>query len=361
MRFIKLLITSVLIFGILSCEFPGKKEKEGTGQDTVQVKSPTPVEGILVTRGLVSHEVRASGVTAGINESYVVSETKGKIEQVNFSLGQWVEKGKTLVKVNDVIQFAAFEQAKKGSAAAELNLKVTRRLFNDGNASDAELTNAQSQATGAKAQFESAQKAYRDCRIKAPVSGYVAQKELTIEKGNVLGGGTLVARIVNISSLKATVSVGEMEIGILKKGMPVQVKVPAVGNKLFKGKVAAIAAGSNPATGSYPVEIVWKNTRDRAIKSGMSVRVTITTQERDSTILIPLTTLVKKDAKDAVFIASEDRAILRFVTTGRATGNLIEIYDGITVGEVLVTTGMTNLSRGEHVSVTLPGESGATQ
>lgn len=358
MKVMKLLLASTLVIVLLGCEDPQKKEE---GQEQKTVKPPTPVEAIRVVKSVVSREVRASGIAAGIRESYVVSETQGKIEEVTFSLGQWVKKGRVLVKVNSAIQNAAYEQAKRAASAADLNLNVTQKLYNEGSASDAELKNAQSQATGARAQLESTQKAYNDCNITAPISGYVAQKELTIEKGNVLAGGTLITRIVNIASLKTTVSVGEMEIGILKKGMKATIKVPAADNRHFTGKIVAIAAGSDPATGSYPVEIVWKNTADRKVKSGMSVSVTVNTEESDSAILIPSIAIIEKEQKKAVFVASDSKAALRFVETGRAIGNTVEIIEGLTIHEILITTGVSTLTRGENVAVTISGEPGGTQ
>jgi RND family efflux transporter MFP subunit len=353
MRILRTLLIGLIITGF-NCR-KGPKEAEDTAPE-VKEKPPVAVEAIRVSKGVISRDILASGVAGGIHESYVVSETQGKIERVNFALGQWVKKGRTLVEVNSAIQYAAFEQAKRAAAAAKLNMDVTKKLFDEGNASEAELTNAQSQATGAIAQLESTQKAYEDCKIKAPISGFVAQKELTIEKGNVLAGGTLVARIVDISSLKATISVGEMEVGILKKGMPAKVKVQAVNSQIFKGKVAAIAAGSNPATGSYPVEVTWKNTPKREIKSGMSVRVTIMTKDSDSAILIPAMCIFEKEYKNAVYTAMDNKAAIRFVQTGRAVGNNIEVTEGLSEGDIVITSGIAGLSRGDKVKITIKEE-----
>jgi RND family efflux transporter MFP subunit len=355
MKLVKVILIGMFIAGIIGCEKPAKKEEPAQGK---KESPPTAVEAVKVSKGVISRDVRASGVAAGIRESYVVSETQGRIEKVNFTLGQWVKKGHLLVQVNSAIQKAAYEQAKKAASAAELNLTVTEELFNEGSASDAELKNAQSQATGARAQLESTRKAYTDCRILAPISGYIAQKELTIEKGNVLAGGTLVTRIVDISSLKTTVPVGEMEVGILKKRMPAEIKVPAVGNQTFSGKVSAIAAGSDPATGSYPVEVVWKNTKERAIKSGMSVKVIIETEDMDSVLIIPAKSIVEKDRKDAVFLAIDGKAAIRFITPGRMHGNNVEITEGLDMGDIVLTSGMTVLSRGDSLNVTLTGEQG---
>ena len=97
------------------------------------------------------------------------------------------------------------------------------------------------------------------------------------------------------------------------------------------------------------------------IKSGMSVSATINTEESDSAVLIPSVALFDKEHKKAVFVASEEKAALRFVQVGRSLGNLTEITEGLTPDEVLITTAVTTLSRGEKVAVTVTGEDGGPQ
>ncbi|MBD3343995.1 MAG: efflux RND transporter periplasmic adaptor subunit [Chitinivibrionales bacterium] len=349
MNKLRVLALAGLVFAC-GCRSPKDKKREDT---QTEVKAPTPVEAIVVSKSTLSKIISASGVAQGIREATVVAETRGKIRSVQFRLGQYVKKGQLLVQVEESVQKAGYEQAKKAREAAEMNLRVIQKLYDEGNASEGELTGAQAQMTTAQAALESAQKVYNDCRIIASIAGYIAHRDASVETGNYLAAGTPVARIVNISSLKTTVPVGELEIGLLKTGARADILVPAIGDTLCAGKVTAIAAGSDPATGSYPVEIVWNNTRDRKIKSGMSVRVTIHTQSEDSVILAPSGAVVEKDRKDAVFVNSHGKATVRFVTLGRNSGNNVEIINGLDVGNVLLTSGMTSLGRGDSIIATV--------
>jgi RND family efflux transporter MFP subunit len=163
---------------------------------------------------------------------------------------------------------------------------------------------------------------------------------------------------VNIARLKTQIDVGELEVGLLKVGLPAAVRVPAVGNLDVEGTVAAIAAGANPASGSYAVEIHFPNTKQRSIKSGMSTRVTIHTESGEDVAVVPSRAVVKKDHKDAVFAKAGHLAAIRFVELGRVLGNLVEITDGLSVGDTVLTSGMTTLARGDSVAVTVTGLSG---
>ena len=140
------------------------------------------------------------------------------------------------------------EQAKKAIASAELSFKVTEKLYKEGGASEAEYTAAQAQLSGARAGLELAQKAFDDCRVTAPISGYIAQKDNNVIAGSYIAPGGVVTRIVDISSLKAVLPVGETEVGLVRKGMIADITIPAEGTTVFKGKVTAVAAGSDPMT-----------------------------------------------------------------------------------------------------------------
>ena len=142
-----------------------------------------PVETLEVTRGKLIGSIEASGIVSGINEAYVTSETQGVIREVRFRLGDAVQKGQILVRVDDSIPRINMEQAKQAYETAQIELNSTQRLFESGNASKARLIQVQSNASGAKAAYERALKAYLDCSLKAPIAGYVAEKDTAASLG----------------------------------------------------------------------------------------------------------------------------------------------------------------------------------
>lgn len=349
----KILFINFLIFIILGCSKP--KKEESVEKNTTP---PTAVEGILVEKEKLNRTINSSGLTAGISETYVVSETQGKVLKVKFELGQYVKKGQTLVQVENIIQQNAFEQTQKQKETAEINLNITQKLFDEGNASKMELTTAENQFKGASAAYEQAKKQLQDTRVAAPISGYIAQKEAAIQSGNILAGGALIARIVDISKLKVQFDLGEMEIGMVKKGLPVELTVAALNDSIFNGKVTAVAAGSNPANGSYAVEVVFNNNKARSVKSGMTIKGTIFTEVIDSGFVIPSKSILKKNEKDALYISIDNKTQLRFVTTGRKFDTITIIEDGLEEGMTVITSGVGNLSTGDTVAVTLLNKPG---
>jgi len=356
-----LLVAALVLVG---CGRPGGAGPGGPpeGFQTAPEAKPLAVEALTVTRGELVRNIEAAGVVSGINEAYVVSETQGIIESVSFELGDRVATGEVLVKVDDTIPRLNMEQAKEQFEIAKLDLEATEKLFNDGSASKAELARARSAVNGAQARYRSALKTFQDCTIRAPIGGYIAGKESGITLGNYLGPGLRVARLVDISSLKAEVAVGEGQVSLVAENAPATVLIPAAGDqKLFQAAVSAVAAGSDPATGSYRVIVSWKNPVGDTVKSGMSATVTIETQAQEPAVLIPSAAIVEQAGQSYVFAAEAKRAAQKPVQVGRRIGNIAEILDGLQEGETLIISGLTALRRGDPVEPSVIGESGSWQ
>jgi len=355
------LVAAIVLAG---CGRPGGGRPGGppAGIEGPAEVKPLAVEALTVTRGDLIRNIEAAGIVSGINEAYVVSETEGIIQGVSFELGDRISDGQVLVKVDDTIPRLNMEQAKEQFEIAKLDLEATEKLFNDGSASKAELARARSSVNGAQALYQSALKTFRDCTIRAPIGGYIAEKESGITLGNYLSPGLRVARLVDISSLKAEVAVGEGQVSLVAEGAPATVLIPAASDqKLFEATVSAVAAGSDPATGSYPVIVTWRNPVGGTIKSGMSATVTITTEAQEPVVLIPSSAIVEQAGQSYVFTAEGDRAAQRPVQVGRRIGNIAEILDGLEEGETLIISGLTALRRGDPVQPSVIGESGSWQ
>ncbi len=344
-----LLVCAVTLFlFIQGCSTPAEDENTNS-----QSRAPVAVEAIRLQSSPVKRVVRASSTARGVQEVMVTSQTSGTIQRASFSLGQFLRQGALLVEVESDVAAASLEQSKAAYESALLNLTVTEKLYEQQGASEAEMIGARVNYTGAKTALRQAQTVFSNTRITAPVSGFIAQKENAVEKGNVIAPGMMVARIVNITSLKVTVAVGEREAMIIENGMDVRVTVPALGDTTLTGKVTAIGAGSFASSGSFPVEVTFSNTDDNRIKSGMAVNVSIETVSTVSSILIPLGAVIEREREPVVVISQNNRALISEVTTGRISGDQIEILEGLTEGQILLLTGISALSQGDSLSVTM--------
>jgi membrane fusion protein (multidrug efflux system) len=140
-----------------------------------EVARALAVEAVELSRGPFIDPVRTSGTIAGTREALIVSETQGIMQEVNFSLGDTVEAGEVLVSLDSSIQGLNREQAAAQFRSAQLELETTRRLVEQGSASEVQLRRTEAAARGAEAAYEQAKKAFDDRTIEAPFSGRVRQ------------------------------------------------------------------------------------------------------------------------------------------------------------------------------------------
>lgn len=329
----------------------GCTEQEQPAEEAAEEQPPMTVEVVQAQRGRLIETVQSSGLISGIREAYVVSETTGIIETVDFTLGEQVSKGDLLVKVDDTIAQLNMEQAQNQYETAQIDLNAKEASYKSGNVSRAALIQARSTAQGAKAQYQRAKKAFEDCSLSSPIDGYVAGKETAISVGNYLTPGSRVARIVDLSVLEVEVAVGEGEIGFIETGAGAVVYVPAACEKQsFEAEVVAVAAGSDPATGSFPVIVRWPNSCGEKIKAGMSAEVTIDALRAEPQLIIPSSALVRREGATFVKTVQDGTVVEKAVVIGNQLGDKTAVLEGLSEGEQVIISGLTVLSDGDQVN-----------
>jgi membrane fusion protein (multidrug efflux system) len=128
-------------------------------------------------------------------------------------------------------------------------------------------------------------------KLYAPADGYVTKKN--VETGNQIQAGQPLMAIVSLENQYIVANYKETEMGSIKPGQEVEIKVDSYPGKVFKGKVDSIMAGTGVsfslfpaenATGNYvkvvqriPVKIVFDQgaDKDHILRIGMSVEPTV--------------------------------------------------------------------------------------
>lgn len=352
-----ILAASIPLVIALSCSRP-QGVSGATAWDPAQAAESTAVDAVTVAAGSLVTEVWASGTVAGVNEAYAVSETSGLIRTARFSIGDSVEAGQALLSVDDAILKLDLDRARAQWDAARIEAEAAEKLVQSGGSSAVALARAKSAESGAKAQYETARKRYEDAVVRSPIKGVVASKEAVATVGNSLAPGSRIARIVDVSSFRLTVAVGEREVGLIEPGALVRVSVPAaLGEETVEGRVEAVAAGSDPATGSFPVVVSFRNGFGGRIKSGMTASAAIAVRSAVPALVIPSAALVRRGDRYAAFVEEGGSAAVRELVLGNRVGPRVEVLSGLTVGDVLILSGLTRLRSGSPVAVSLRGDS----
>ena len=293
-------------------------------------------------------ELKSTGVTVANQEVIIKSETSGQITNVNFNLGEYVNKGKILVNIDDKLADLNLKQA-------ELNMKrfldeyqKTKNLF-DGNATtETKLRDSKIDYERAKLSYEQAEKQFSFTKIKSTQNGYIVSK--FIDNGTYVTPGTPIVSIVDISKLKVLINISESDIYKIKQGQNVKVTTSIYEGWSTTGKVSFVSQQGDNAH-NYPVEIIINNSKVNQLKAGTFVDVTFDFPSSIQSKIIPRIALVGSIKNAKVYSIINGKAVLKPIIIGRDLGDYLEVKSGLNEDELVVTTGQINLSDNTPVKI----------
>lgn len=180
-----------------------------------------------------------------------------------------------------------------------------------------------------------------DFTLRAPLAGKIIEANVVPGK-HVVAGETLY-RIIDTRSVWVRASVASTEIGALKAPKRAWVKFPGI-PKLFEideknGRLISVAPAIDRLTRVFPVVFEVRNSEEN-YRIGMFGEITIETGEEREAIVIPESALIEEEGSYSVFVHVEGEAFAkREVTIGVRNGQLVEVLNGLSEGERIVTVG----------------------
>ncbi len=294
-----------------------------------------------------SSQLQLTGITVAKQEVILKSETAGQVENIYFTLGDYVSSGKILVSIDDKLATLNLQQAEVSLSRAEDEYNKNKNLYEGKAVTETKLRDAKIDYEKAKIGYEQAKKQLSFTKVKSTQNGYITAK--LIDKGAYVTPGTPLVSIVDISQLKVTLSVSEKDAYKIKVGQNVNITSSVLPNWSTNGKVSFVSQqGDN--VHNYPIEILISNTKTQ-LKAGTFVDVKFEFETSAPSLLIPRESLIGsiKDAK--VYVVKNNVAVLKSIKVGRDLGSNLEVLSGLEENEIVITTGQINLSDKSPVSI----------
>jgi RND family efflux transporter MFP subunit len=191
--------------------------------------------------------------------------------------------------------------------------------------------------SGLEARLAEVQDALGYTEIVAPLDGYVVGKEM--EPGDLSTPGRTILVVEDIASLEVVANVPEGDIHLVAVGDSVHVDVGNSNDSVFNARVSQVSPSGQQASRQFEVKVVLDPTAAQAgVKSGMFARLTMRKGEREA-ITVPASAIVRRGQLTGLFtIDSGQRLVLRWVRTGKAFEEQIEVTSGLSAGELYVTS-----------------------
>ena len=256
-----------------------------------------------VTQGNIALVVSATGPVQGTiyNADFLAT---GRVSEIDVKLGQSVNAGQTLAKIDNT----ALEDALKQAQASLQQQK-------DFGTQDA-INVAQDQVNTAQHNLDNATLAAPHAGVVTAINGAVGGMTTGGGSGSSGGGGSSAVgfiQIVDRSSLQVQANVNESDIGGVAVGQAVSFTVNAYGSRTFHGTVGAIAPlgqnASNVVTYPVTINVDMKSIPGANVLPGMTASVTITIATHSNALLVPVDAINFAQASTQISSSERDAAL----------------------------------------------------
>lgn len=344
-RLIALVGVVVVIVGLALPKLSGSDASNDGGGGNEE--APLHVEARILEPGSVSQQIRTNGTLRADESVDLSGETAGRITEIRFEEGSRVQKGALLVQLND-----ADLQAEKKRLEHQLQLASDRadrqkRLLDEGGVSQEEYDATVNEVEVLKAELELAEAQIEKKKIRAPFTGVVGLRE--VSEGAYVTPQTTITTLQRINPIKINFSVSEKYASNVRPGQTISFTVRGV-DRTMEGQVYATATQVNEETRTLQIRARAPNP-DGLLRSGMFADVSVTLGTVDDAVVVPSFAVVPTLDGQRVFVADNGTAQPRNVTLGVRTDSTVQVTEGLSLGDTLLTSSIQELQAGQPVRV----------
>jgi len=345
----------------------GASEAETTTDETPSVM--IGVENLFVAENhLLQAGPSISGTLKPEREATVRAEVGGRMVRVAVEDGQPVRRGQLLGQITDDALRDQLQSAHSGIRTATEAAEVARRnadraerLAKGGAIAERDLEQARWNATNAdglledaKARLALVEQQWGHTQLRSPIDGVVAERR--VNTGDVVTSGTALFTVVDPSSLRLEAQVPVSALGSLEVGTPVPFRVDGYGDRRFDGRIERINPAVDPNTRQVRITVALPN-KAGSLVSGLFAQGRVAIESREG-VVVPLSAIDRRGLRPQVTRVRAGVVERVDVTTGIEDPalELVELVNGIAVGDTVVIGAARTVQTGARVSVTATAE-----
>ena len=317
---------------------------------------------ILVERGQV---VSAGQVVARMD----AEDAKNQLSEAEAAEAQIRERlGMVNGQSFDALKTPEVQQARATMDRAEADYKRFAQLIEEGAVSRSEHDLRRADYLATKAQYETTvnqmrqlyqsllaqkvrvamgRKALEDTIIRAPFSGLIAEKAVSV--GHYTKKGDRIATIVRVDPLRIELTIPEGAVAAVRKGQKVSFTVQSYPGRQFEGTIAYVGPAVRAESRALVVEAIVPNPK-ALLQPGLFATALIELPSARPSVMVPAVAVKSDGSVFKLFIVKGDRAEARLVQVGREADGRLEILRGLAAGERVVSPQVPGLADGALIA-----------
>ncbi len=332
--------------------------------------------------------LNASGYVVAQRKAAISSKITGRLIYLGVEEGDRVKKGEIVARLenddataarnrafaNVITVKAVFEQAMAEFDDASLYYKRISELAEsksvsemEFDAANARFKRAKAAVSAQKAAINASEAALREAEVmleytnmRAPFDAVVLTKnadlgDIVTPLGAAANAKAAVVDIADMESLQVEVDVSESNINSVRKGQPCEIRLDALQDVRFTGKVHMVVPTADRTKASVMVKVAFVD-KDVRVLPEMSAKVAFLSRdvlpdEQKAITAIPAKAIIKDHGNQFVFSVSNGKAIKKEIKIGKKFENMVEVSQGLEIGEVIILESLDKIGTGRKVKI----------
>lgn len=343
---VAMLVTIVLLFMTLS----KKKDLIAADKQAAVSKERPPVNSVVypLQSATIRDRINLPGSIEAWTSLELMARVDGFVTEVMVQEGDEVTKDQVLAKIDDDDYTIAVQRAEAAYTLAKADYERDKNVFAKGVIPRAELDAQRTRMLTAKADLDNAKLQLSRCTITAPINGII--RRLDAEEGLLLSIADPVAQILKIDKVKAIVGIPESDVPAVRKLEEIDLTVKALDNRVITGRKHFLSPAPQTTARLYTMELSVPNAA-RDILPGMFIRADIVKEKIIDTITVPFYSVITRNDEQFVYVEKDGIVYKRNVELGIMEDWMVQITNGLNIGDRLVIEGHRDIEDGQKVNV----------
>lgn len=287
--------------------------------------------------------------TLKANESVDIrAQDGGVIKEILFKSGTPVNKGETLIILDDQLLKANLAEAQARARLAKVEYERAENLFKKRAIPQSKRDDAKAKMEMADAQVEMSKVKLEQSILKAPFTGIIGLKDVSV--GAYVKPAQEIVTLDNLNPIKIDFRISEIHLEKIKVGQNIAVEVDGFPHLQYTATIEAIDPIVDAAGHSIRARATMANPNFE-LKPGLFARIRFSESLHSNAMLVPESAIETEGNQEFVFVIVDGIARRAPIKTGGRNGKDVEVLSGLQPGMMVVTSGQMRIGEGFPVIV----------